>query len=115
VKEGEEDYGAQDNWRLDNGNDVIYGGDNNYGSFAAIHGGYGDDKIIGGSHNSGTYMITGDHRVPFDHPLYGDYDKTKGSPNDGDDVIDMGDFLSGYGYAYGQGGNDKIIGGIGHT
>jgi len=36
-------------------------------------------------------------------------------PNDGDDVIDMGDFTSGYGYAYGQGGNDKIIGGIGHT
>jgi len=37
----------------------------------------------------------------------------RGAPNDGDDIIDVGNGKMFYHYVYGQGGNDKIIGSIG--
>ena len=123
------DYGRDnDLYKVDDrGNDVVYGGD----SAAAgqyLVGGYGDDKIIAGDKEGslGQY-VWGDiqyfapNTFPSDHPNadkateYGL--KYLGLPGDGDDLIDMGDHpdhamgMAGN-YAYGQGGNDKIIGGI---
>jgi len=119
----EANYG-EDNNRYsftDRGDDVIYGGDNvNYGYG---FGGYGDDKIIGG--HGEAYMrqtFWGDHGygafpegseeygIVYGTP-YGQH-KYKGLPGDGDDLIDIGDSVDGYGYAFGQGGNDKIMGGL---
>ena len=57
--------------------------------------------------------------VPADHPNYPSGDaygiiQKEGLPNDGDDLLDLGDSDfsdSIINYAYGQGGNDKILGG----
>ena len=44
------------------------------------------------------------------------YDVLRGQPSDGDDVIEIGDNFGGtYIFAFGQGGNDKIIGGVSST
>ena len=55
--------------------------------------------------------------------IFGDYsdDSLMNAPfdpdglnkNDGDDVIDIGDNNGGFILAFGQGGNDKIVGGFG--
>jgi hypothetical protein len=113
--DNEETYG-NDDWKTDNGDDVIYGGSGNIGRQFLV-GGYGDDKIITGSNNQGIYVtVYGDHYNPnSDNPLSDDWNFKRGQPNDGDDVIDLGNnpLLTNYQDAYGQGGNDKILGGIG--
>lgn len=74
--------------------------------------------IYTGSDNNGDYVyVVGD--------LYGegslidaaDFDLERGRENDGDDIIDVGDnnTVSDYVGVYSQGGNDKVIGGIGHA
>jgi len=104
----------------DRGDDVIYGGDNVAGD-SYIHGGYGNDKIIGGHGLQSDYVkIYGDSgKSVFDdleeglgNGLTNTQVRFEGSPNDGDDLIDFGDSPEvDYLYGYGQGGNDKIIGG----
>jgi hypothetical protein len=109
----------------DKGDDVIYGG-NSFANSQYLVGGYGDDKIIGGDKGANYQYAHGDVNkytsgmYPADHPnamiLNDGNDRVHlGLPSDGDDLIDMGDHPDHvtYGiYAYGQGGNDKIIGGI---
>jgi len=106
---------------------VIYGGDNFVGS-QYLFGGYGDDKLIGGQGlftTAETQEIYGDHGMgafPDDTQQGKDIaaDSSyglmiRGLPEDGDDLIDMGDTAAaeyGYGLAFGQGGNDKIFGGL---
>ena len=53
YNDNEATYGNADDWRTDNGDDVIYGGSNNMGSHYFV-GGYGNDKIITGSNNEGS-------------------------------------------------------------
>ena len=92
------------------GDDVLYGGDLVAGDLY-MFGGYGNDKLFGGHEAGSSY-----------HKLYGDMkpgsttanDWYSGLPNDGDDLLDLGDsdYASGIvNYGYGSGGNDKIFGG----
>ena len=100
-------YGAENPryYQTNTGNDVIYGGDNGAGD-SYIHGGYGDDKLIGGHGLTGDYgYIWGDSGFSVwdsftsdadyaDLPAYGLDQNTinkYGLPNDGDDLIDLGD------------------------
>lgn len=109
---------------------MIYGGDEFVGS-QYLFGGYGDDKLIGGQGlvtAMETQTIYGDHDMgafPDDTQQGKDiaadtgYGLTfRGLPEDGDDLIDLGDTAAaagGYGIAFGQGGNDKIFGGLMNT
>jgi len=71
---------------------------------------YGNDKIFSGSNLTGA-----------DVKIYGDIlttdpaDRVSGSPNDGDDIIDVGDSpeITGNIKVYAQGGNDKVFGSLG--
>jgi len=96
---------------MSTGDDMIYGGNYVRGD-SYIMGGGGNDIIIGGNGLTGDLVtIYGDHKGS-DDPL------TYSSEVDGDDLILIGDspgLMNGAGTAaaYGQGGNDKIIGGIG--
>jgi len=92
------------------GDDMIYGGEDVTGD-VVIAGGGGNDIIIGGNGAAALYTIYGDHIMP---DANGDF-LTSSSPVDGDDLIRIGDnpASTGEALAFGQGGNDKIIGGIG--
>jgi len=107
------DYAGEFDFLRDVGDDFIYGGDSGTG-VQELTGGYGDDKLIGGSNIAGITMIYGDHRegnieIPDD-----EWDKFTGAMNDGDDLIDFGDSPDAAVVAkgFGQGGNDKVIGGL---
>lgn len=108
----------------DRGDDVVYGGDYIQGD-SFINGGYGDDKLIGGHDIVGDVVkIYGDHgfygvpvSLDIDHPAYGMTEtevNRYGLPDDGDDLIDLGDSpsIGSSIFAFGQGGNDKVIGGL---
>jgi len=106
-------YGDDGSYLTSTGDDVIYGGSYVTGD-VYIAGGGGNDIIIGGTGLLGASVsIYGDH-------IGGDY-LTYSSEVDGDDLIRIGDSpmmddgTGGQGTAnvYGQGGNDKVIGGIG--
>ena len=90
----------------DIGDDVIYGGSYGEGDQYLI-GGYGNDKIITGHDHSAdaTYVIAfGDNRfLPATSENSADFDNQRGSPNDGDDIIDIGDnpLITRYAVAYG--------------
>lgn len=106
---------------------MIYGGDEFVGS-QYLFGGYGDDKLIGGQGlvtAMETQTIYGDHDMgafPDDTQQGKDIAAdtgyglmVRGLPEDGDDLIDLGDTAGAaysYGFAFGQGGNDKIFGGL---
>ena len=112
------EYGRERDF-LEDGDDVIYGGDNGAGDLYMV-GGYGDDKIFSGNDTRGDYVIAfGDQpesvTAPYDLPDGSDWSEFRGAPGDGDDLIRMGnhpDVVVGV-YGYGNGGNDKIFGGIG--
>ena len=73
---------------------------------------YGNDKIFSGSNlTGGNVRIFGDTYRNAENPLDSGY---RGSPNDGDDIIDVGDSpgIAGNIFAFGQGGNDKIFGSL---
>ena len=80
-----------------------------------LYGGYGNDTIFVGSDNTGADLVIfgdlGGQGAAIDFMEYA------GLPKDGNDIIDIGDNnVAANGIvAYGQGGNDKLIGGIGHT
>jgi hypothetical protein len=100
----------------DSGDDIIYGGDNGLNSQVLV-GGYGDDRIFSGSGASGS-----DSRIRVYGDLYLNPDvqdhANRGSPEDGDDFIDIGDnpnIGSGGIKVFGQGGNDKILGSLGFS
>ena len=98
---------------------MIYGGNYVMGD-VYIAGGGGNDIIIGGSQLEGDMVtIYGDH-IQGDEDSYRSYS----SEVDGDDLIRIGDSPmlgvasggtpgDGKAFVYGQGGNDKVIGGIG--
>lgn len=95
------------------GDDTIYGGDNGTGRQDLV-GGYGDDRIISGSGFSGSGAVIRVYGDNFRNDLVSD-NARRGSPNDGDDIIDLGDspdIVAGGQRAFGQGGNDKIFGGL---
>ena len=89
------------------GSDKIYGGDDVTGT-QTIAGGTYDDTIWSGSNVSGDIKIFGDNDSTT--PLT--EDATAFNINDGDDLIQIGN-NNGNVFVYGQGGNDKIIGGFG--
>jgi len=92
---------------MSTGDDVIYGGNYVRGE-SYIVGGGGNDMIIGGN------GLTGDSVTIYGDHFSGD-PLTYSSEVDGDDLIKIGDSpgLVDGAVVYGQGGNDKIIGGIG--
>ena len=89
------------------GNDKIYGGDDIAGT-QTIAGGTYDDTIFSGFNVVGDITIFGDNDALV--PLV--ENATGLSINDGDDLIDIGNNNVNV-KVYGQGGNDKIIGGYG--
>ena len=89
------------------GNDKIYGGDDIAGD-QTIAGGTYDDTIWSGTNVTGDITIFGDNDTST--PLV--EDETGLNINDGDDIIDVGNDNSNV-RVYGQGGNDKLIGGFG--
>ena len=117
------------------GNDQIWGGDDlMFGQFIA--GGWYDDKIWTGN-NVGANAALNTGITDYDVLVYGDNNDNTGFPAgstfpgadsgmpliedpltfnkyDGNDIIDVGDDNMRVG-VYGQGGNDKIIGGVGAT
>ena len=89
------------------GDDLIKGGDNITGD-QYIEGGYGNDIIYSGSGlNGGEYVIIRGDLYEEGTELT-DFDDERGQPNDGDDIIDVGDYISINEYidVYSQGGND---------
>lgn len=107
------DYDGELDFLNDVGNDSIFGGDNGTGA-QDITGGYGNDKLIGGNNIEGVTKIYGDHKEGNIELPDDEWDKLAGARNDGDDIIDLGDSPAAtvYGYAFGQGGNDKVFGGL---
>jgi len=75
---------------------------------------YGNDKIFSGSNLTGNtnVRIFGDTYRNAINPLDSGY---RGSPNDGDDIIDVGDSpeITSNIKVYAQGGNDKVFGSLG--
>lgn len=96
------------------GDDVIYGGNGGEGSMQWMTGGYGDDKLVSGADLEVDYLyMYGDNSRGEDDPLDDEFDEETGFKNDGNDIIDVQDSPDlELAYIYGQGGNDKIIGGI---
>ena len=89
------DYGGQNDYLTDRGDDMIYGGDNGAGDQYLI-GGYGDDTIIAGNNTGGDYVYAyGDQKEatlsPYVLPDGSSWSKFRGAPDDGDDIIQMGD------------------------
>ena len=89
------------------GNDKIYGGDDITGT-QTIAGGTYDDLIYSGTNVSDDITIFGDNDTAT--PLT--EDAAGLNINDGNDIIDVGNDNMNV-KVYGQGGNDKIIGGFG--
>ena len=89
------------------GNDKIYGGDRNAAEQWFV-GGTFDDQIFTGLHNMDTILVWGDNCTST--PLVEDASGLNIS--DGDDIVDVGNSNLEV-KVYGQGGNDKIIGGFG--
>ena len=89
------------------GNDKIYGGDDLPGPQTLVGGVY-DDQIWSGDQIIGDLKIYGDNISAT--PLV--EDAAGYNLNDGDDIIDIGNDNANV-FAFGQGGNDKIIGGFG--
>ena len=92
---------------IQGGNDKIYGGDDLPGAQTLV-GGVKDDQIWSGDLIVGDLKVYGDNKSAT--PL--DEDAAAFNLNDGDDLIDIGND-NGNVFAFGQGGNDKIIGGFG--
>jgi len=110
------EYDEENADKKDSGDDVLYGGNNGLERQWLV-GGYGDDRIFSGSGASGT-----DSRIRIFGDLRGNTNVENsartGAPEDGDDFIDIGDNpdIAGPGTdikAFGQGGNDKILGSLG--
>ena len=76
------------------------------------NGGFGDDQIWGGSNVDGKVYLYGDDDDVTNFANRNPLLVTSENALDGDDVIDVGDGATGAVKAFGQGGNDKIIGGI---
>ena len=89
------------------GNDRIYGGSVIAGT-QKIYGGTYDDMIYSGDNVTGQITIFGDSATSSPNVE----DATAFNLNDGDDIIDVGNNNT-IVKVYGQGGNDKIIGGFG--
>jgi len=70
---------------------------------------YGNDKIFSGSNLTGPVV-----RIYGDSLING-VPQFSGSPNDGDDIIDVGDSpeITSNIKVYAQGGNDKVFGSLG--
>ena len=73
-----------------------------------MYGGTYDDKIWSGENVAGSIKIHGDNQTS--EPLV--EDPTGLNRNDGDDYIDIGDNNMDV-TAFGQGGNDRLVGGYG--
>ena len=89
------DYGGQYDYLTDRGDDVMYGGDNGAGDQYLI-GGYGNDTIIAGNGVQGNYVLAyGDQKEatlnPYVLPDGSTWSRLRGAPDDGDDLIQMGD------------------------
>ena len=89
------------------GNDRIFGGSDMAGD-QTIAGGSFDDHIFSGNNVGGDIKIYGDN----DGQLRDMEDALGFNINDGDDIIEVGNHNN-LVTVYGQGGNDKIIGGWG--
>ena len=91
------------------GDDKIYGGEGLTGA-QSMFGGPGNDFVTVGSNGSSTVLVHGDNPVSVGVPATTE-DSTGRNIADGDDIIHMGNNHNGLVKLYGQGGNDKIIGG----
>ena len=112
-------YYDEGQYLRDRGDDVMYGGENIQGD-QYLSGGYGDDQVFPGPGSEGDYVYAyGDQPEgnidPYKLADGSVWSKYRGAPDDGDDIIVMGDHPDlGVGtFAYGNGGNDRIFGGIG--
>lgn len=112
-------YYDEGQYLRDRGDDVLYGGENIQGD-QYLSGGYGDDRVFPGSGTGGQYVYAwGDQQEgsvdPYKLPGGAKWSPYRGAPDDGDDIIQMGDHPDlGFGtYGYGNGGNDQIFGGVG--
>ena len=103
---GDPELGYGDYNDEDGGDDQIWAGDG--GSVLNIIGGQYNDKIYAGSDTNTVTSIFGDKQTGG--PLVEDPDGF--NKFDGDDVIEVGDNNATV-QVFGQGGNDKIIGGVG--
>ena len=113
-------------WPELGGDDKIYGG-NSLASTQTLVGGPYSDKIYSGHDVTGTIIIYGDkidtnnggNQALIDLDALADMNPITEFPEtfnkyDGDDLIDVGDDNA-LVTVFGQGGNDKIIGGYGAT
>ena len=91
------------------GNDTIFGGDNLLGDQILVGGVY-DDNIFAGDDIDGDIKVYGDNISST--PLV--EDNQAYNLNDGNDIITIGNNNVDVS-AFGQGGNDKIVGGWGLT
>ena len=90
------------------GDDKIYGGSDMQANIQYV-GGPGSDLISVGGNIMGTVVVTGDN---YDAPvMILTEDDTGLNQADGDDIITLGNNIRGTTKVYGQGGNDKIVGG----
>ena len=94
------------------GNDKIYGGSNISGD-QILAGGTFDDKVFSGSDITGSLFIYGDNDVDGGDMATNE-DPDGRNMNDGNDLITVGN-NNNMVKAYGQGGDDKIIGGFGEN
>ena len=91
------------------GDDKIYGGSDILMGPTIYAGGPGNDLISMGSNLTGAFTVTGDN---YNTPgMILTEDETGLNQADGDDIIILGNNMRGTSKVYGQGGNDKIIGG----
>ena len=99
---------ADDSLASIGGDDKIYGGDGLQG-FQSIYAGPGNDFVLVGSNGASTVLVHGDNPSVGGPAIV--EDATGLNIADGDDIIDMGNNHNGLVKMYGQGGNDKLIGG----
>ena len=101
---------ADDSLASIGGDDRIYGADDIL-TQQTITAGPANDFILVGSNGSNTVIARGDNSAAM--PLM--EDATGLNIADGDDIIQMGNNHNGLVKLYGQGGNDKLIGGYNNT